>query len=138
MIYDEKFTLSNLPSKRILYAKLPKNSEWVTWFTKDNNPRNIEGNNLFQYESTVENIASSIIVHEWYSHRMKKVQDDYKSHRLAYKNIINYKPLWNYTTDKYKSHILKNLLYYTYIETGRKKVDPKYRNLYNRYVRNKQ
>ena len=65
------------------------------------------------YETTVENIQSSVIVHEWYSHIMKKNGDRFKSHRLAYKNVINYKTLWNKTTDSYKRFYLKQLLLYT-------------------------
>ena len=40
------------------------------------------------YETTVENIQSSVIVHEWYSHMIKGNSDKYKSHRLAYKMLL--------------------------------------------------
>ena len=65
---------------------------------------------------------------------MKHTSDKNNSHRLAYKNVINYKYLWNKTTDKYKYFNLYNLWYYTNKETGRNNVDPKYRNLYRKYV----
>ena len=58
-----------------------------------------------------------------------------KSHRLALKNVINWKALWNKTTDKYKGAIMKQLQYYTEMETGRSVVDALYRNLYNKYIK---
>lgn len=83
----------------------------------------------------IENIQSSIVVSEWYSH-IKKGQGNFphlKSHRLAYKNVINFKSLWNNTTDGYKGFNMRTLLKYTESETGRTKVDPSYRNLYNKH-----
>lgn len=49
--------------------------------------------------------------------------------------LINYKPLWDKTTDDYKSFNLKMLLYYTKKETGRNIVDRPYRQLYNKYCK---
>ena len=43
----------------------------------------IIGTGGYSYETTVENIASSVIVYEWYSHGKKYNSDEYKSHRLA-------------------------------------------------------
>lgn len=60
---------------------------------------------------------------------------EYKSHRLAYKNVINFKRLWDKTTDEYKKFNLQQLLKYTKKETGRNNVDPRYRRLYNKYVK---
>ena len=39
-------------------------------------------------------IASSIIVHEWYSHVMKGFNDTDRNHNLAYKNVIGYNNFW--------------------------------------------
>lgn len=72
--------------------------------------------------------------HEWYSHIIKGNCDQLKSHRLAYKNVINYKPLWDKTTDNYKRFNLKQLLKYTTKETKRTNVDSSYRNIYNKYM----
>ena len=55
--------------------------------------------------------------------------------RLAYKKVINYKALWNNTTDAYKKFNISQLLKYTSIETGRNQVDPPYRNLYKKYIK---
>lgn len=65
----------------------------------------------------------------------KIYSDRLKSHRLAYKNVINFKPLWNKTTDKYKKFNLEFLQRYTKRETGRNHVDFLYRNLYKKYVK---
>lgn len=85
------------------------------------------------YQASVENIASSIIVHEWYSHKMKGTNDQLRSHRLAYKNVINFKPLWDKTTGNYRGFNLEQLLEYTKNETGRNVVDKSYLRLFNSY-----
>ena len=79
--------------------------------------------------STKEGFTGDILIH---------IGDyDYpvNSHRLAYKNVINYKPLWNKTTDDYKAFNLQMLLEYTTKETGRNIVDKPYRRLYNKYCK---
>lgn len=135
-VYDEEFSMSQIQGEKIEYKKVKKAS-WATIFSKNdpNSVPRIIGTGNYSYESTVENIASSVIVHEWYSHSKKHTADDIKSHRLAYKNVINFKKLWNNTTDTYKSFNLGQLREYTEKETGRKKVDPLYRNLYNKYAK---
>lgn len=136
-IYDERFSLSSIRGSSIGYENMSKAS-WQTSYSPNNTIKpQITGSDEFEYEATVENIASSIIVHEWYSHGKKFNGDKMRSHRLAYKNVVNYKPLWNKTTDKYKKFNLIKLRKYTYEETGRDNVDGKYRRLYNKYVKNK-
>ena len=71
------------------------------------------------WKSVVSHFEETCIVHEWYSHVCKKTSNILKSHRLAYKNVINYKPFWDKTTDNYKDFILWQLRYYTEKETGR-------------------
>lgn len=93
----------------------------------------IDGTDLYTYESTVENIASSIIVHEWFSHGMKKYSDDKKNHRFAYMNVIDYYKLWKNTTTKYKIFVLKKLIKYTIKETNQKYVDKKYWPIYKKF-----
>jgi len=131
-VYDEVFSLDNLKDNEI---KFGGTGSWTTYFNLSNNFGKIFGSDKYNYETTVENIASSIIVHEWYSHLMKKNRDKLKSHRLAYKNVINYKFFWNKTTDKYKAFYMRMLRYYTEKETGRKQVDPLYRRLYLKYYK---
>lgn len=137
-VFDEIFSLSSIRNKRIEYDADNKGT-WITHFSKcvqsSTLPR-ITGNGLFvEYEATVENLASSIIIHEWYSHRIKEVRTALQSHRLAYKNVINFKRFWKNTTNNYKGFTMRALLFYTKKETGRKNVDSLYRNLYNKYYK---
>ncbi len=125
-VYDEKFSLASITDNRIGFGG---EGAWNTYMKSGH----IKGSDLYKYETTVENIASSIIVHEWYSHLMKRNGNKMRSHRLAYKNVINYKPLWNETTDAYKGFVVRQLFKYTKGETGRTKVDPLYRYSYYKY-----
>ena len=132
-VYDEVFSMSSISGGEIGY-KEKEGANWETSYVKTSTgiiPK-IAGTNGYEYESTVENIALSVIVHEWYSHGRKLNHDDYKSHRLAYKNVINFNSLWNKTTDRYKQFNLRMLLKYTVKETGRTQVDRPYRRLYNK------
>ena len=131
-IYDEKFSLSSITDNKIGFNAEIKGS-WA-FVVKSGK---IQGSDKYAnvYGTTVENIQSSVIVHEWYSHMIKGNSDKYKSHRLAYKNVINFKPLWDKTTDNYKKFNLKNLLRYTQDETGRSIVDKPYRRLYELFCK---
>lgn len=131
-IYDEVFHMSDLYEKKIIYN--PQiNASWRSSYTLGTGKGKIQGSDQYLYETTVENIQSSIVAHEYYSHIKKNNGDDYKSHRLAYKNVINHKPLWNKTTDSYKGFVVRQLLKYTTKETGRSMVDPPYRFLFDKY-----
>ena len=142
-IFDEKFDMSRIDGGGITYLDKEQNSN-TSWRT-DMRFKNGEyvglptiygtGSFIDNYEATVENIASSVLVHEWYSHGIKHNLDEYKSHRLAYKNVINCKQLWDKTTDKYKGFVMSNLQYYTEKETGRTTVNILYLNLYNKYIK---
>ena len=136
-VYDENFSMSDLREGKILFND--DNGSWSTYadyFNKYNGKPKIYGTDKYiYYESTVENIASSIIVHEWYSHGKKHNGDRYKSHRLAYQNVINYKKLWNKTTDKYKTFVLNQLKYYNYKENHKNSVPRLYRRLYKKYCK---
>lgn len=130
-IYDEKFSMSTIEGG-IQYMDF--GGSWgVPTSQAGKGKGNIYGSDKYGYETTVENIQSSVVVHEWYSHLQKGNRDAMKSHRLAYKNVINYKALWNNTTDRYKGFNMLQLRNYTERETGRTKVDPLYMNLYNKY-----
>ena len=100
----------------------PPKIYWIADFTSD-------------YEATVENIAMTVLVHEWFSHGIRHYDNETKTHRFAYQNVINYKELWGKVTDRYKGFIMKDLQYYTEIETGCKNVSILYRNLYNKYIK---
>ena len=127
-VYDVKFSLSTLSDGVISFSTTSRGA-----WNSNIKAKTINGTGKYAYETTVENIQSSVIIHEWYSHIMKGNTDQLRSHRLAYKNVINYKALWNNTTDAYKKFNVSELLRYTLKETGRNQVDPPYRNLYKKY-----
>ena len=131
-VYDEVFHMSDLRDNKIGFNP-NVNASWSSTYALKTGEGKIQGSDKYHYETTVENIQSSIVVHEYYSHIKKNNGNYYKSHRLAYKNVINYKPLWNKTTDAYKGFVVRQLLEYTKRETGRNKVDPPYRYSYNKY-----
>ena len=135
-IYDEKFSMSTILGGVIEFKDIGSN-HWLSEHNYNEHYGSIRGGDRYKesYETTVENLASSIIVHEWYTHIRKDAGKRFKSHRLAYKNVINWKPFWDKTTDRYKFFCLWQLQYYTKKETGRSQVDPIYRNLFNRYVK---
>ena len=61
--------------------------------------------------------------------------NDNNVHHLAYKCIIDWKPIWDMTTNKYKGFIMYQLRYYTEQETGRTRVDGAYRHMYDKYIK---
>src|SRR5699024_3267682 len=132
-IYDETFSMSDLEGGKIHFDSNVSGG-WLSTYRRGTGKGKITGTDKYSYETTVENLQSSIGVHEYYSH-IKKNQGSrtFSSHRLAYKNVINFKSLWNNTTDKYKGFNMQRLRDYTERETGRKTVDPLYRNLFNKY-----
>jgi RHS repeat-associated protein len=129
-VYDLTFSMDNIEGGKIHFGG---SGSWTSSWRLGEGKGKISGLDKYNYETTVENVASSIIVHEWYSHIMKENRDDMKSHRLAYKNVINFKTFWNNTTDAYKGFNMRQLRNYTESETGRTEVDPLYLNLYNKY-----
>ena len=105
-VYDEVFSIKKLHNRKITYRNI-EDASWLTTFSNNGNimPM-IEGSANYPYESTVENIASSIIVHEWYSHGVKHFSDRKKNHNIAYKNVINFEKLWKNTSLIYKLFII--------------------------------
>ena len=142
VIFGETFHTSRINGGAI-FSIMPYNnvSMWGTAF------RNEDGDLIYPpkiywiadftsaYEATVENIAMTVLVHEWFSHGIRHYDNETKTHRFAYQNVINYKELWGKVTDRYKGFIMKDLQYYTEIETGCKNVSILYRNLYNKYIK---
>jgi hypothetical protein len=132
-IYDEVFSMKDLTGEKIHFDnKISGN--WQSSYYEKTGKGKISGSDSYNYATTVENVQSSVIVHEWYSHIKKNQGDGYNSHRLAYQNVINFKKLWNATTDDYKSFNMRGLLNYTRKETSRTQVSPLYRNLFKKYV----
>lgn len=82
-----------------------KKQQWVQ------RPLNLEDpvQYAYSYESTVENIASSIIIHEWLSHIKLEMGTSNNNHSQAYQNVMTSKLFWNKITDMYK-YINKELM----------------------------
>ena len=115
-VYDEIFSLSNIQGEKI-WTDIDPEEQWGTIFCSNKKPR-IVGTGNYEYESTVENIASSIIVHEWYSHVMKGYNDTDRNHNLAYKNVIGYNNFWEKTTFKYKQFNWLKYAKYLFVENA--------------------
>ena len=124
-IFDKKISMSNIENRNIKYRDFK--NPFITWVTVFNltdgsiiYPPRIYGTGNFPkfYEATVENIASSVLAHELYSHGLKHFCDADKTHRFAYINVIKWTPIWNKTTDKYKKYVLKELTHYILSEIG--------------------
>jgi RHS repeat-associated protein len=60
------------------------------------------------YESTVENLAATIVYHEYYGHLIQRFGDLTGTHYKAYLNSKNC-PYYNGTTQKYKEYLNKKL-----------------------------
>jgi len=130
-VYDEKFTMNDFEGNMVHFGN---EGAWHSSWATGSGRGTVTGSGGYSYETTVENVASSIIVHEWYSHLKKDNRTTMNSHRLAYKNVINFKYFWDMTTDAYKKFNLEELKRLTKDETGRLIVDPLYRNLYKKYI----
>ena len=130
--FDEIFSMDDLIGGKIHFGGT---GYWNANYVVRSGRGTISGADRYgdSFETTVENIASSIIIHEWYSHIRKNNSEDLKSHRLAYKNTINDPVFWEKTTDAYKGYTLRGLRYWTEKDTGRPNVDALYLDLYNKY-----
>lgn len=129
-LFDDKtFTMSSLLDGEIKYSDSSKAT--FTTLRKHSGVKTritFHGRTYPSYEGTVENFASSMLVHEWYSHGEygvgSKRKDKYgrpaPNHRLAYKNVMNDKIFYPYTTEKYKSTIHELLNKYVEEETKNK------------------
>ena len=115
-IFGKRFFLRTIEIGQIGFnEELEKDTNWLTVFGRISGIIfKIIGAGNYDYETTVENIASSLIVHEWFSHGIQHYCDEDKTHHRAYLNVINYKIFWNRTTPKYKLFNLYN--FYNYLD----------------------
>lgn len=68
LVYDEIFSMNSIRDAQIFYEER-NGASWATYYKEDPTYKpKIIGTGGYSYETTVENIASSVIVHEWYSH----------------------------------------------------------------------
>jgi len=109
-VYGLTFTMTDINKERIGHDNR-KGSYWHTDWYKKGKP-GIKGTGNYKYESTVENIASSIILHEWYGHIKMGYGDDSKSHYKVYSAVMNFKPLWEKNTKEYKTFNCEKFLEY--------------------------
>ena len=113
-ILDDKiFNTSELKDGEIKFS-IKKGSNFSTLMKHGNVKAQVDAHQKIteSYEGTVENLASSIIVHEWYSHGQYKVGSQFKNHYIAYKNVMNDKNFYPKTTKKYKSFVENGYKYY--------------------------
>lgn len=106
-VFDDKtFDISTLKDNRITFSENDK-SNFTTLGKHDGIKTSIDAHGRTQesYEGTVENFASTIIVHEWFSHGEYKIGSQYRNHSQAYMNIMNDKFFYPKTTNKYKDFI---------------------------------
>ena len=83
-VFDETFSMNSIDGS-VIYCDPTMQSNWKTTMPEGR----ITGSGYFtSYEATVENIASTVIVHEWYSHFKKQFGNRFNNHRFAYKNVI--------------------------------------------------
>ena len=77
-IYDEIFTMNDLEGGKIHFDSKISGS-WEASYRLEEGKGKISGSDRYGYETTVENIQSSIITHEWYSH-IKKIREIIMDH----------------------------------------------------------
>ena len=109
------FNPSSLPDNHIYFQHYGNDNfhgAWGTCTTENNIFKKFIGSNAYSYESTIENIASSLIAHEWLSHYVNDYGDNNNNHSLAYKNTMQ-SIFWEKTTDEYKK--FTRITYFTYL-----------------------
>lgn len=62
-----------------------------------------------EFEGTVENLASCLIIHEWFSHGILYEGDHKKNHVNSYKRQKADKIFFPKTTNKFKSFVEKGI-----------------------------
>jgi RHS repeat-associated protein len=112
-IFEYSFQTSTLHERKIGFSMNSK-SHFTTEKRKGEEQIRIEAHENIgkDYEATVENLSSTIITHEWYSHGIKGYGDRHHNHRLAYRNVMNDKVYYPRTTKKYKKFVNKQYKMY--------------------------
>ena len=115
VFFNTMFSLSNLKNRKINFD----GSLDANWQTEISNQGDImiTGSGKFDnYEFTVENVASSIISHEWYTHAIERIGFNGNNHSRAYMNTILNVPLWNGTTERYKKFVIGEMYHFMNLE----------------------
>ena len=138
----ERFSLDRINGGRIRYHYSPigKNNQTTMWGTIFNDKKGniisppiiVWSNDFFsEYEGTIENIASTILVHEWYSHGIMHIGEE--NHEKAYENVLKYRSFWENTTIKYRYFVLNKMHEFKPLERKYKLTETLYINLIYKY-----
>ena len=139
LILDEKFEKSKMHGEQVWYSHQEDTNTF--WYTSNYNytkntyiyPPIICFSNDFigTYDATVENILSTVLVHEWYSHGIKHIGEE--NHVSAYENVIGCKDLWDKTTPRYQHFVLRKIHHFIEADCKRKLTESLYINLIKEY-----
>lgn len=99
------FDISKTYGGKIHYGSC-EGGHWETQYIENDfiTPPIIRGDGNYSYETTVENLASTILIHEWYTHGKLHQGNHNKNHWRAFHNVINFNGIWNRTSNKYKAY----------------------------------
>ncbi len=135
MINGERFSMKRLDQGKVGFGRMlllaGEKSNFVT--SRLNEYLEMVGLDNHSYETTVENIQSTLLVHEWYTHGIMKKGDYNNKHYQAYENVIAH-PFFNNTTNRYKGIMLQNLKKYYKSELDIS-LNGVYLMLYNHYIK---
>ncbi|WP_163399224.1 RHS repeat-associated core domain-containing protein [Flavobacterium fluviatile] len=88
---------------------------------------------ISDFEVTKSNIRA-LTIHEAYGHGDMNYGDDNKNHYKAYTATIDSK-YWQTTTYEFKHNTVYKMWYYFYNEVGNKRMQEKYMNEYDKYIK---
>ena len=112
-VFEYSFSISTLHKGRIGFS-LSNDSHFTTEKRRGEDKIRIVAHDDIgkDYEATVENLLSSLIPHEWYSHGVKGYGTHTSNHRFAYENVMKDPVFYPKTTAKYKQFIEDKYNYY--------------------------
>lgn len=117
-VYGTRFDINTLYNKKIEYEEMDGTNFHETLKDGKISIKASKPISRF-YEATVENLASSLIVHEWYGHGVRRYGKRHKTlliptpnHHKVYELVKGYDKFFKKTTPKYKSFVNKNWLKY--------------------------
>ena len=119
-IFEKEFTKNSLLGGSVSFSE-KEGSQFSTIRKHGNIKTQIKAHGIKNdYEGTVENLLSSILIHEWYSHGEWGVGDHHinsngrpqPNHRIAYQNMMRDEVYYPKTTNSFKQFVLKSYNYY--------------------------
>ena len=117
---DKRFSLSTVEDGKIVFTENDK-SNFTTYHGTDKRKIRMQAHGkINSYEGTVENYATSMIVHEWYCHGVYTLGDNHKdakgrpdpNHSKVYSIVTQDKLFYPKTTEKYKSFVKEQYYFY--------------------------